>query len=129
MRCGVPATRLLSHESTTAYLVAFGIAEMATRWAVARARQGRGEGARLAVRLVDHRPFPWPGLAICIPGDITKEKRDLLRHFHLFDRRSSKQRNLLERMFYGLEIVDASPLDATSSRQTLPLLSCSGGSD
>jgi GMP synthase (glutamine-hydrolysing) len=38
-----------------------------------------GRELGMAPELVDRHPFPGPGLAIRIPGDITKEKLDLLR--------------------------------------------------
>src|ERR1700741_404830 len=43
--------------------------------------EGRGVGPELGLPpdLVNRHPFPGPGLAIRIPGEITKEKLDLLR--------------------------------------------------
>ena len=52
--------------------------------AAARTVQGRsprvGPRARPARKFVGRHPFPGPGLAIRCPGDITKEKLDILRN-------------------------------------------------
>src|SRR4029079_6464468 len=42
-----------------------------------------GRELGLADALVNRHPFPGPGLAIRIPGDITRENLDLLRQAHL----------------------------------------------
>ena len=60
-----------------------GADEVAAGRAAARALQGRGARARpragLPKAFVDRHPFPGPGLAIRIPGEVTRDKIEILR--------------------------------------------------